>query len=396
MKNATRYAVKRFAACIGTLKPAASPAPSSSSSSTPTDCDVSRIHVNARWLVRMLAWVRATLDDAEDMNITEESIRDWLRELQEVADAAEDLLDEFPHEALHHGIVGDGGWTAGSITELPRERKMTSEMDRLHDQVRHSRPATPAHETFGFLLLEDKAVDMSHKLEVDALRMKYIVSRFMKIKKPKQALKLDRRKEQMHAESIYPRRMTNSVIEEPYIVGRVEELAKIKQFLQRDRMSSGIAEFPMSSSVSHLRRIYLGNIIRLPSSMSNLVKLRHLILSSSYIIEYPEGIGKLTDLQTVPGFRVSPKHDYAKLGELKDMNNIRGEFAIKGLQNLADVNEAKKACLDKKRNISSLCLGWDYWSNSSYIDDEVLESLKPNVKLGSLQILGFKGPSYPS
>ncbi|MQM14350.1 hypothetical protein Taro_047279, partial [Colocasia esculenta] len=78
------------------------------------------------------------------------------------------------------------------------------------------------------------------------------------------------------------------------------------------------------------------------------------------------------------------------------MNNIRGEFAIKGLENLASVNEAKKACLDKKRNISSLHLEWDLQAASSYIDGEVLESLRPSVKLLSLKISGFKGPSYPS
>ncbi|MQM14354.1 hypothetical protein Taro_047280 [Colocasia esculenta] len=61
--------------------------------------------------------------------------------------------------------------------------------------------------------------------------MEDIVSRFMKIKKPEQALKLDCCKEQMHAESISARRITSSVIEEPYIVGRDKELAKIKQFL---------------------------------------------------------------------------------------------------------------------------------------------------------------------
>ncbi|MQL95887.1 hypothetical protein Taro_028557 [Colocasia esculenta] len=643
IRSAVAKAVEESAAAhIGTLTPAASPVPSSSSS-TPTSRDmISRIHVKARWLIRMLTWVRATLDDAEDMDITERSIRDWLRELQEVADAAEDLLDEFPHEVLRLGFVGDGGWTAGSITELPRERKMTSEMDRLRDQ-----------------------------------RIEDIVSRFMKIKKPEQALILDYPKEQMDAESISVRRTTSSVIEESHIVGRDEELAKMKQFLlspeaeesrgsddMDDHVSvmaivgmgglgkttlaqlayndaqvnkhfqlkswvcvsedfdvirltkamlqslnveaSGLSEletlhqkllkrlsgeerfllvlddvweaenlnihnwnlltaplrnrsagskiimttrsrkvsemvatnstcnlgflldedtlelfklhafegrdpntyqnvvaigkeiagrcggvplaakilggllrtkddeewnkilksevwnatinqedsiipilrlsyrhlpaplkrcfrmehlrvldlggvrlygFPESiarlkhlrylrisdffkelpkfvGNMYHLQTLELGGVSELPNSMPNLLNLRH--LSTRDNIEYPVGIGKLSDLQTMPGFHVSPKHNHAKLGELKDMNNIRGVFAISGLENLADVNEAKKACLDKKRNISSLRLEWDARAASSSIDEEVLESLKPSVKLSNLQISGFKGPSYPS
>ncbi|MQL95891.1 hypothetical protein Taro_028560 [Colocasia esculenta] len=190
-RSAVAQAVERFATHTGTLTPAASPVPSSS----PTSCDI-RIHVKARWLIRMLAWVRATLDDAEDMNITDESITDWLRELQEVADAAEDLLDEFPREALRLEFVGDGGWTAGNVAELPRQRKWLPRMTKFRGQ-----------------------------------RMEDIVSRFMKIKKPEQALKLDYGKEQMDAESISARRTASSVLEETRIVGRIEELAKIKQFL---------------------------------------------------------------------------------------------------------------------------------------------------------------------
>ncbi|MQL72330.1 hypothetical protein Taro_004666 [Colocasia esculenta] len=557
----------------------------------------------------MLAWVRATIDDAEDMNITDESIRDWLRQLQEVADAAEDLLDEFPHEALRLGFEGDGGWTAGSVMELPRQTKKAWLLSRFRDQVRHSSPATPPHEHSAFLSCVEQ-------------RMEDIVSRFMKIKKPEQALKLDYGKEQMDAESISARRTASSVLEETRIVGRTEELAKLKQFLlssdaEESRGSdnidghvsvmaivgmgglgkttlaqlaygdaqvsqhfqlkswvcvsedfdviqltkamlyslnvddSGLLELdplhqklveklrgverfllvlddvweaenlnihywdqltapfrirsantkiimttrsrkvsemvPRTStydlepksfrsfllpgenfnisnyisqilkllylpsgrelaslsstrmehlrvldlggihldslpkSIAHLKHLHylrisgfstklpefvgsmyhlqtldLGRVSELPNSMSNLHNLRHLILSSRNCVRYPVGIGKLTDLQTMRGFHVSPKHNHAKLGELKDMNNIRGEFAIKGLQNLADVNEAKKACLDKKRNISSLHLQWGLTADSSPIVDEVLESLKPSVKLVSLKISSFKGPCYPS
>ncbi|MQM08054.1 hypothetical protein Taro_040908 [Colocasia esculenta] len=168
----------------------------------------------------------------------------------------------------------------------------------------------------------------------------------------------------------------------------------------------GVSELPNSSpnlpielpnimsTLINLRHLSSMSTLELPSSISNLINLRHII--SSYTIEYPVGIGKLTDLQTMPSFYVSPEHNRAKLGELKYMNNIRGEFSIKGLENLADVDEAKKACLEKKRNIWSLHLKWDHRAASPSIDDEVLESLKPSPKLGSLQISCFKGPFYPS
>ncbi|MQL95884.1 hypothetical protein Taro_028554 [Colocasia esculenta] len=174
-----------------------------------------------------------------------------------------------------------------------------------------------------------------------------------------------------------------------------KSIARLKH-LRYLRISNLVEELPeFVGSMHHLQTLDLEGPYQLPNSMSNLHNLRHIKLSSD-VIEYPVGIGKLTDLQTLPGFRVSPKHNHAKLGELKDMNNIRGEFSIEGLDNLASVNEAKKACLDKKRNISYLHLEWDHEADSSPIDEEVLESLKPSVKLRSLKISGFKGPSYPS
>ncbi|MQM08053.1 hypothetical protein Taro_040909 [Colocasia esculenta] len=333
-RSAVAQAVEIFAAHIGTLKHAASWVPSSSPS-TPTNCDmVIRIHVNARWLIRMLAWLRATLDDAEDMNIADESVRDWLRELQEVADAAEDLLDEFPREALRLGFVGHCGWTAGGITELPTPRR-TSEMVKLHDQ-----------------------------------RMEDIVSRFMKIKKPEQALTLDYRKEQMDAESISARRTTTETI----------------------------------THLKHLRYLRIHKIFdEFPESVCGLYHLQTL------------------EFKTVPGFRMGANGNCAKLGELKDMNNIRGELVIRGLGKSVVADEAKKACLGRNKNVRSLRLKWDtdrpedilysfcrslFMSINNValeslavppsINDEVLESLKPGPKLESLCISGFNGFTYPS
>ncbi|MQM19316.1 hypothetical protein Taro_052318 [Colocasia esculenta] len=174
-----------------------------------------------------------------------------------------------------------------------------------------------------------------------------------------------------------------------------ESITRLKH-LRYLRISNLVEELPeFVGSMHHLQTLDLEGPYKLPNSMSNLHNLRHIKLRSD-VTEYPVGIGKLTDLQTLPGFYVSPKHNCAKLGELKDMNNIRGRFSIKGLENLDSVNEAEKACLDKKRNISYLHLERDHKADSSLIDEEVLESLKPSVKLQSLKISGFKGPSYPS
>ncbi|MQM22761.1 hypothetical protein Taro_055818 [Colocasia esculenta] len=660
-------ALERFAACIG--------APSSFP--TPTNHAV-KVHAKARWLIQMLAWVRATLDDAEDMDITEESVCRWLRELRAVADAAEDVLGEFPHEASRLGLMGDDGWTAAGVAEDATgeppgqggERTWAKSMIR---PVRSGSETLLASEVFAFLCGVDQ-------------RIEEIISRYLKIEKPEPALQVEHSKGQALAEISTSKRATSSVMDEPLILGRDGDLAIVKQFFKnvsemvertsthalgflphkdslelfkqhafqgrnsnlypnlvtigeeiarrcggvplvaktlggllrtkddeedwtnileskvwdatmqetsiipilrlsyrhlpaplkrcfrfcsvfpknypfvRDRIIrmwmghgyikairkrltedvgqmyiddllsrslfqkhavipgifqmhdlmhdlarcvswdecyrlegdtsrpipahvrhlsilttsalSGLTRgeiseqelirslllpgskfslddelqmsvlftrmeclrvldlgatffhvFPRSITLlKHLRYLYIKNNLqqlpeavgslyhlqtlelqgqskwfRLSNCISNLLNLRHLRYNNNIIpVTWPVGIGKLKDLQTMPGFCVSPEHNCAKLGELKDINNIRGQFAIKGLNNVANVTEAKKAYLENKRGITSLRLEWDPRADSSCIDDEVLESLKPSVKLGSLHLSGFKGPSYPS
>ncbi|MQL78555.1 hypothetical protein Taro_010980 [Colocasia esculenta] len=116
-------------------------------------CGVERIHVKARWLIRMLGWVRATLDS------TDESVSHWLRELLGVADAAEDVVDEFLKEAMRLGSTENGA-------EEGRGRWFL-----FDDQVRHCSSPTPPHEILAFLRRVEE-------------RIEEIVSMFMRIEKP--------------------------------------------------------------------------------------------------------------------------------------------------------------------------------------------------------------------
>ncbi|MQM10199.1 hypothetical protein Taro_043089 [Colocasia esculenta] len=216
MENALRssvtLAVQKFAAHIGSSPPAAS---------TPAGCDAETIHVKAQWLIRMLAWVRATLDDAEDMDPTDESIRRWLRDLQGVADAAEDVLDEFPQEAMRLGFMGDDAVDRGVGPQhpvgLPRQGKKTKKRKML-DQVRRSSSHTPPDKILAFLCGVEQ-------------RIEQIVSRFMKMEKPEEALEREFSNGQIYAETMTARRTTISATKEPFIFGREKDLATVKQFL---------------------------------------------------------------------------------------------------------------------------------------------------------------------
>lgn len=57
----------------------------------------------------------------------------------------------------------------------------------------------------------------------------------------------------------------------------------------------------------------------------------------------------------------SGSHDSeaSTLGDLKNFNQIRKTLQIRGLGNVKDVDEAKKACLKNKKYLSTLILRFD-------------------------------------
>ncbi|MQL78541.1 hypothetical protein Taro_010978 [Colocasia esculenta] len=120
----------------------------------------------------------------------------------------------------------------------------------------------------------------------------------------------------------------------------------------------------------------------------------HLIfVTGADCVEYPEGIAKLTELQTVSYFNDHQHQGSAKLGELRDLNNIKGSLVIRVINQLTDVQEAKMACLEKKRKIQTLTLEGDIRGGPTPIDSDVLESLKPRPKLENLYIFMGTSPS---
>ncbi|MQL97185.1 hypothetical protein Taro_029871 [Colocasia esculenta] len=130
------------------------------------------------------------------MDPTDDSVRLWLRKLDGVADAAEDVLDEFPQQAMHLRLIVDS---------------------------------------------DEDAIDGGEK----PMRIETIISRFIKIKKPEQALQREIRNGQIHAETMSARRATTSATQEPHIFGRDEDLANVKKFM----LSSDTEEFSESDDV---------------------------------------------------------------------------------------------------------------------------------------------------
>ncbi|KAI6683836.1 hypothetical protein NL676_029749 [Syzygium grande] len=89
-----------------------------------------------------------------------------------------------------------------------------------------------------------------------------------------------------------------------------------------------------------------------------------------------------------------------ELGELKELNNIRGSLRIENLGSVTDVvAESRAANLIGKHSLESLELKWsDFDIDDAVIgnrDEALLDGLRPQSNLQKLRIEGYGGESFP-
>ncbi|XP_057743445.1 putative disease resistance RPP13-like protein 1 [Arachis stenosperma] len=137
---------------------------------------------------------------------------------------------------------------------------------------------------------------------------------------------------------------------------------------------------------------------KLPSSMQNLVKLRHLDIKGTRLEEMPKGMGKLKDLQILTYYIVG-KHEENGAGDLGELVNLGGSFCIKKIENVVNSSEAWKARMVDKKYMSDLCLEWSSGEDSEMVDSQmekdVLAKLQPHKDLKELRIRGYRGTMFP-
>ncbi|XP_027181820.1 putative disease resistance protein RGA3 [Coffea eugenioides] len=134
----------------------------------------------------------------------------------------------------------------------------------------------------------------------------------------------------------------------------------------------------------------------LPKGMRFLRNLRHLCLRRCLELTHmPSGMGKLTCLRTLSMVILGGKRGF-RLSELQDLNMLRGELSIRHIERVEDKKDAKEACLIQKQSLRKLYLDWDSERMfERHNDVEVLKALKPCPNLQLLHIQGFNGSSFP-
>ncbi|XP_034680288.1 putative disease resistance RPP13-like protein 1 [Vitis riparia] len=140
-------------------------------------------------------------------------------------------------------------------------------------------------------------------------------------------------------------------------------------------------------------------LIKLPQGMRKLINLRHLEWEGSRVLMLPKGIGRLTSLRTLTMFPIIGDHfrrDVCKIGELKNLNSLRGGLVISGIVNVKDAEEAGEAELKNKKHLHHLELEV-FGGLASAASKGVAEALQPHQNLKSLKISHYHAATeFPS
>jgi len=147
-------------------------------------------------------------------------------------------------------------------------------------------------------------------------------------------------------------------------------------------------------------------LTELPRDMRKLVKLRHLDLTKELgYVDLPNGIGELTELQTLPVFHVSEGSSRCSISELGSLHNLRGFLWLSGLHQCENWQQGQEANLKDKHRLKDLTLQWhddgieiedEDEDAEDVADEQVLEGLQPHANLQVLTIRGYEGSRFPA
>ncbi|KAH9681543.1 putative disease resistance protein [Citrus sinensis] len=141
-------------------------------------------------------------------------------------------------------------------------------------------------------------------------------------------------------------------------------------------------------------------LLKLPSSIGNLVNLYHLdIDGANRLCELPLGMKELKCLRTLTNFIVG-KDSGCALKDLKNWKFLRGRLCISGLENVIDSQEANEALLRVKKDLEVLKLEWRARRDGDSVDEvrekNILDMLKPHGNIKRLVINSYGGTRFPS
>ncbi|MBA0571046.1 hypothetical protein Golob_004642 [Gossypium lobatum] len=142
----------------------------------------------------------------------------------------------------------------------------------------------------------------------------------------------------------------------------LDSIGDLKQLGYLDLLGTEIHCLPEEiCSLYNLQTLKLSDcrsLTCLPTNMKNLIKLEHLDMSRTHILQRPPRFGNLKRLQLLTYFVVG-NNGVSGISEVKDLSLLRGTFSILRLQHVSQIEHAEMANLKDKKYLRELVLEWD-------------------------------------
>ncbi|XP_024199356.1 putative disease resistance protein At3g14460 isoform X2 [Rosa chinensis] len=172
-------------------------------------------------------------------------------------------------------------------------------------------------------------------------------------------------------------------------------IGNLKHLRYLDVSHTLIMRLPESTStLCNLQTLILESCSRLktlPTKMRYLSNLRHLNnLNVPSLEGMPPQLSQLSNLQTLPNFVVGKGSD-SRVREIGPLSLLRGTLCLSRLENVNDVEDARRSDLICKEGIDALQLEWNDKGENESI---VLDMLKPHKKMKEVIIKGYGGLQF--